>query len=807
MVGFGCEHRFLAVRESRVSLGRSRQAAAAIMGLFVLLSTVYSLVNPIFEAPDEVYHYPYTQHLAAGNGLPVQRVGSHDLWEQEGSQPPLYYVLSALLTCWIDASDLPQVRWLNPYARIGVALARDNKNMVVHTEGERWPWRGTVLAIHLIRFFSVVLGACTLWGTWGLARVLFPERPDIAIGAMLINALNPMFLFISGSVNNDNLVILLSSLTLLLLVRMIQRGRSRRCLFLIGITIGLACLSKLSGLALLALAAFTLASLHLREVVPQSPSGAPHDGAVDQEREPALWRMAGDTLRCSMSWRGARALLVDFAWIALPTLVVAGWWYARNWYLYGEPLGISTMLDVFGRRDTRPSLGDLWGEFEGFRISYWGLFGVVNVLLRPHWLYKLLDAFSLAAIAGFVQWWARGWWRRRRRASSAHPLPDNWLEVAVLLTWTLLVCLSLLRWTSLTKASQGRLVFPAISVISLFLSAGLLAWFRQRQVPGVLVALAVLFGALAISAPIAAIRPAYAISPILRASEIPASAHHFDATYGGQMRLLAYDLGVDTVAAGDEFPVTLYWEALAPMSEDYSVYVHLFGREGQRLGQRDSYTGGGTYPTSHWSPGEIASDTFWVPIRQDALGPVAARVEAGLYRRSTMAPLAVTDAQGRSVGSAVLGRVKVTVPAQSLEPSVPVSASFDDRAHLYGYDLEHILVSPGSELSLNLYWEVLAEFAQDYTVFVHLVSSDGDIVGQGDGPPLNNDYPTSFWEPHEMLLDRHKVLVSDTARAGPHSIWVGLYDPTTGQRMPALSTEGQIEGDGFLLAAVTVQGR
>ncbi len=51
----------------------------------------------------------------------------------------------------------------------------------------------------------------------------------------------------------------------------------------------------------------------------------------------------------------------------------------RNFKLYSDPLGLTTMLDIFGRRDGASTLKGLWGEFRGFRISFWGLFGVVNV--------------------------------------------------------------------------------------------------------------------------------------------------------------------------------------------------------------------------------------------------------------------------------------------------------------------------------------------------------------------------------------------------------------------------------------------
>ena len=41
-----------------------RRFAWVILGAFILLSACYSIVNPIFEAPDEVYHYPYVKHIA-----------------------------------------------------------------------------------------------------------------------------------------------------------------------------------------------------------------------------------------------------------------------------------------------------------------------------------------------------------------------------------------------------------------------------------------------------------------------------------------------------------------------------------------------------------------------------------------------------------------------------------------------------------------------------------------------------------------------------------------------------------------------
>ncbi len=348
--------------------------AAVVLALFLGLGVTYSIVVPVFEASDELHHYPFVAHLARGGGLPIQRAGDETLWQQEGSQPPLYYVLAGKLTSWLPTDDLSIIYRLNPHARIGVPLAQDNKNLMVHTDRESWPWSGAVLGIHLVRLFSLLLASGTVLCTYCIALAVFARDRLLAVAAMMLNSFIPMFIFISGSVNNDNLVAFLSSLALLLLIRVIQRGASLRFLVLLGVVIGLGSLSKLSALGLVPLAGLALLLRHF--FVPQryrTTGMQPEEGNASSGEKP------NRRSYLSRVWGWA----VDCAIVCVPVLLIAGWWYVRNWQLYGDPTGINVMLDIIGRRPSTPSLPDLLGEFEGFRINFWGLFGVVNVLLRP----------------------------------------------------------------------------------------------------------------------------------------------------------------------------------------------------------------------------------------------------------------------------------------------------------------------------------------------------------------------------------------------------------------------------------------
>ena len=131
-----------------------------MIGVFVLLAGLYSVVVPPFETPDEIWHYAFIQHLAAGRGLPVSEPNTQALWRQQGVQAPGYYLAAAALTAVIDQDDFPAIYGrANPHAAIGQPGATANRNYLIHHADEGWPWRGSILALHLARFF---------WCSWGM---------------------------------------------------------------------------------------------------------------------------------------------------------------------------------------------------------------------------------------------------------------------------------------------------------------------------------------------------------------------------------------------------------------------------------------------------------------------------------------------------------------------------------------------------------------------------------------------------------------------------------------------------------------
>ena len=154
------------------------------------------------------------------------------------------------------------MRWLNPHVDNGVITPDGNTNLAVHAPSSddhdpaADPWAGTLLAIRVVRLFSVLLGAATVYLTYRIAREVAPARPDVALLAAAFNAFLPMFLFISGAVNNDNLAVPLASLALLLMIRIVTRRADGYFPVrwtewaAVGVVLGLAALTKEGTLGL-----------------------------------------------------------------------------------------------------------------------------------------------------------------------------------------------------------------------------------------------------------------------------------------------------------------------------------------------------------------------------------------------------------------------------------------------------------------------------------------------------------------------------------------------------------------------------
>ncbi|MGD1997117.1 MAG: glycosyltransferase family 39 protein [Anaerolineae bacterium] len=735
-----------------------RRLLALLLAAYAALGIIYSLATPPLEASDEFKHYPYVQYVQTHRDLPIldpetclQSPGECP-WLQDGGQPPAYHTLMAALTSWIDTSDLPQVRWMNWHAFIGNPTQLCNKNLVIHLpERERFPWQGSVLAIHLIRLLTVGIGAGTVTLTYLLARELFPDQSSLALGAAAMTAFNPMFLFVNAAVNNDALAALLGCLNLLLFVRLARDGLQGALPIwryaLAGLTVGLFVLTKLSGLGALALLACLLAWLSYRR-------------------------------------RTLRPLLVGLPLAVGIAALISGWWFLRNWRIYGDPTALNVFVAIQGRRAGVPSLHDWLSEFGTFRWTYWGLFGAVDVM-APRWVYTFFDLLSLVGLSGLAIWIVR---RRGRTGNlqSAIRSPDRLWWIPAL--WAGILFISVLRWTWIYFSFQGRLIFPDIGGISTLLMVGLRQWSPRRYRRGLTVGISVLLLVIAGAMPFVSIIPAYTPPEPLSPADVPVEARINPVEMGSVARLVGWELerdpesaqGPQTVRAGESVEVVVYWRSVAPDDRDYLSFVRLLGRGRELVGQVNRYPACGMVPTSLWRLGQVWRDPYRVPVARDAQTPTRLLVEVGLY----------DPEEGRTLGTAQVGELKLAPPEPAPQPPDPLAVDLADGISLRGYDLQPESVQAGETVTLTLYWEAAGEPSRDYTIFIHVLDPAGEPVLFGDAPPLEGDYPTAMWVTGEAITDPHRLALPTGIHPGQYRLVIGMYDLETMTRLERLDGAG-----------------
>jgi hypothetical protein len=129
--------------------------------------------------------------------------------------------------------------------------------------------------------------------------------------------------------------------------------------------------------------------------------------------------------------------------------------------------------------------------------------------------------------------------------------------------------------------------------------------------------------------------------------EQPAVA--LDANFGEAIYLHGYALAGDSFASGDILPVTLFWDARAPISELYKVTVQLLDdAAGSLVAQHDGEPVGGFTPTTIWQPGQAVIDRHGIPLPAD-LSPGDYTLVIAVYHAATGERLPVT-ADGDSAG-------------------------------------------------------------------------------------------------------------------------------------------------------------
>jgi 4-amino-4-deoxy-L-arabinose transferase-like glycosyltransferase len=261
-----------------------------------------------------------------------------------------------------------------------------------------------------------------------------------------------------------------------------------------------------------------------------------------------------------------------------------------------------------------------------------------------------------------------------------------------------------------------------------------------------------------------------------------------------QIKLLGYVLPTRRLQPGNGLALTLYWQSLTPVLRDYLTFATLLDAQQRVYGQVDRYPSG-FYSPILWAVNEVVPDSLVVPIAAE-VSPGVYSLNVGQYQLVNGQPQALKLLQADQVvdsTAVVIGPLKVGGPPPEVtvaepKPQVRLEQSFGDQITLLGYDQEQTppvncqVSNAACNMSIRLYWRADTIPSADYTTFLHLRNAANETVAQKDSPPAAGRYPTSLWDPGEIIVDEI-ILPLAQVPPGEYSVVAGLYEFSGGSRL------------------------
>jgi hypothetical protein len=275
------------------------------------------------------------------------------------------------------------------------------------------------------------------------------------------------------------------------------------------------------------------------------------------------------------------------------------------------------------------------------------------------------------------------------------------------------------------------------------------------------------------------------------------------APFGPAIRLHTATVQQD---APDRLRVRLGWSVRYRLGANYGISLRLLDGDERIIATLDTQPGYGYLPTGMWRPGELATDWLQLPLPQDLPGGDGYRLLVILYQVHS----------GQAIGQALLGPFPLPLERPfEAQPAprvfdLPVFASegyprrlgatFGQELRLAGYALEQ----RAAVLCLTPWWQAIHTPSADYTVFVHLFDPLTEtIVAQDDAMPRRGTYPTSWWQPNEVVSDTICLSLSGV-QAGEYRLGVGVYDRSL-NRLAAVDADGNALPDARLVLPEPVE--
>ncbi len=308
--------------------------------------------------------------------------------------------------------------------------------------------------LYRARLVTMSFGALSLVFVFGIVRLLAPKRPVLALSTTAVLGTLPAFINGSCVIGNDSLGTLTSCIAFYAAVRVLVRGPKPVGVALALLAIAFAPFSRFLG--------FVVAGPALLLVML------------------AMVLHTQGTLLRKLGW-GAAVGAAGAALIAL----IDGWFYLRNYRLYGDVTASSAFLESFHRKPNGSLLSVMmrpapWGQF--FVDLWTRLAGGVRMkgtMLELPWFGALLPLLGLPLVA----------WRAIKRFRWSERGPRTYAGVAAAGVY-LLVMVAMFAYYAKGGAMNARYAYSVLWVPALAMALGANA-FKTSIVPQVTATLSV----------------------------------------------------------------------------------------------------------------------------------------------------------------------------------------------------------------------------------------------------------------------------------------------------------------------------
>jgi hypothetical protein len=309
--------------------------------------------------------------------------------------------------------------------------------------------------VRIVRLVSVALSMLTLGVVYLTLRVAVPRDPFVPLAGLAFVAMLPMHIYMSASINNDNLEGLFGSLVCLGLVWGLCRGFSLKVWLLVLVAFGLGLMTKRGIVGL-----------------------GPVIGLAGLFWLPSLrgWRLGlGLALLGLAGFVGLVVFDAVGPMLGPGQLLPASLREKLIAYALNDPTQLLRLFqgDPHAQDIVQLILGHQWLLFWGF----WGAFGWYSVLLSPA-LYTWLAVVTGLGVLGFMVWLGRRIWAGWGPAgTAARATARRDVMVGLLCLAATLVMLALaegerLAYFTAAQIPQGRYLFVVLGPIALALAIG-----------------------------------------------------------------------------------------------------------------------------------------------------------------------------------------------------------------------------------------------------------------------------------------------------------------------------------------------